>query len=398
MMDQKDRFLLAILVVLSLSVLVTGGLAVYLTLTREYEVGDGVAGGQTGEDHATVDSTAAATATTSGPRIAFVSDREGDVAVYVMDTDGSHLQRVSTPDLGFCFYPSWSPDGQRVAYVGVEGDLAAEDSTDVGIWISAADGSEHVHISHAVSGMSEIPPTWSPDGTLLAFAVEGEPAEGNSPGSTIHIARADGSGIERNISLPWTINHLTWSPVKDELLLVSNMPSTRMSAHVLSSDGEEITEVFRGALAADWSPDGEAVVVGGYASQEIIIIDIGQDDQDQTPRTVAQVTMQPVQVAWSPDSTYIAVATAGHYRQGYATILHIVTLETGEITTVVEGEGWLAWPHWSPDSHHLLFTWGKMSRRENLPFADLWGYDVASGEREQLTMGEGFEGLGVWSP
>ena len=34
----------------------------------------------------------------------------------------------------------------------------------------------------------------------------------------------------------------------------------------------------------------------------------------------------------------------------------------------------------------------------DLPYADLWLYDVASGELEQLTLGGGFDGLGVWSP
>jgi Tol biopolymer transport system component len=105
-----------------------------------------------------------------------------------------------------------------------------------------------------------------------------------------------------------------------------------------------------------------------------------------------------VQLAWSPDGAHIAIATTGHYRQDYATVLHVLTLETGELTTIVEGAGWLWWPDWSPDGHRLVFTWGQMGWRGNLPFADLWVYDVASGELTPLAAGEAYEGQGIWSP
>ena len=386
MTNRENKLLVAILAVLAAGVLLTGGLAIYLTLTREDEDGE------------TGDVTAEPTVTESAPsglRIAFVSDREGDAAIYVMntDTDGSNPQRVSASDQGFCLFPSWSPDGQRVAYVVLEeNDSTEEDDADTGVWVTMANGPEPVRVGHAVSDALFIQPTWSPDGTLLAFVAQGETAEGDDS-SVIHIARADGSGLERSIALPWTVHHLAWSPAGDELLLVSETADDRMSVHVLSSDGGESTEVFRGAVSADWLPGGREIVVGDYTSQQILVV-----GRDQEPRPVAQLTMQPVEIAWSPDSAHVAVATAGHYRQEYATALHVAALETGEITTVAEGRGWLAWPRWSPDGKRLLFMWGAMGRRPNLPFADLWIYDVASGEMEQLTTGEGFEGLGGWSP
>jgi Tol biopolymer transport system component len=112
------------------------------------------------------------------------------------------------------------------------------------------------------------------------------------------------------------------------------------------------------------------------------------------------MSLQPVEVAWSPDGAYVAIATAGHHSQGYGNNLHLVALETGEVTTVMQNEGWVVWANWSPDSTHLLLTMGPMIQRSgsDLPFADLWVYEVASGGREQLTFSEGFDGLGVWSP
>jgi Tol biopolymer transport system component len=386
--NEDNRLLIVILAVLTASVLLTGGLAIYLTLTRE--------GGATVavEPTSTVEPTVAATVPGES-HIAFISDRESYAAVYVMDTDGSHQQRVSGPDQGLYFNPSWSPDGRRVAYVGGAGDVP-----DNGVWVATADGAERVRVSHAISNVFGVRPTWSPSGTLLAFVAEGEPTEEDGPGSTIHIAQADGGGITQSFPLPWMVSDLAWSPAGGVLLLVGGLSDDDESSVQMLSIGEdggdeEITEVFRGALAADWSPDGETVVVGDYTSNAVLIV-----ETDREPLPVAQLTMQPVEVAWSPDGAFIAVATAGHHRQWYGNALYIVTLETGEVATVIENEGWVVWPNWSPDSGSLLFTMGPMRQRPgvDLPYADLWLYDVASGELEQLTWGGGFDGLGVWSP
>jgi len=379
-----------ILGMLTLSVLVTGGLAVYLTLVRAQE-GNAPAAEQPA---AIVQST---DTLTGEQRIAFVSDQEGGVAIYTMEADGSNAQRISDPALNFCAFPAWSPDGQRVAYVGTTGDPFADDEGEAAVWVSATDGSEHVQVSDAESGVIFTQPAWSPDGARLAF-VSWEEAEGDEEShSIIHIVRADSGEVERNLTFPSEIHQLAWSPTKDELLVVSGDPDARTYVHLMSTDSAEITELFRGAMMADWSPDGESIVVGDYTSQDVLVIEL-EDDQDLTPRPIAQMTMQPLEIAWSPDGARVAVATAGHYRQGYATIIKIVTVETGEIATLAEGHGWVGWPRWSSDGQRLTFTWGHLSRSPGMPRADLWLYDVASGQTEQLTAGEGFEGMGVWSP
>ena len=56
---------------------------------------------------------ATATDTTPG-RIAFVSTRDGNQEVYVVNTDGTGLTRL-TNDPGADYFPAWSPDGSRIA-------------------------------------------------------------------------------------------------------------------------------------------------------------------------------------------------------------------------------------------------------------------------------------------
>ena len=89
-------------------------------------------------------------------------------------------------------------------------------------------------------------------------------------------------------------------------------------------------------------------------------------------------------------AVYLTVARAGG----------AVGRAAGELTTVVREEGWLGWPAWSPDGQRLLFTMGPLRQRTGteLPYANLWTYELASGTLEQLTVREGFAGLGAWSP
>src|SRR3990170_229305 len=66
----------------------------------------------------TVAPTEAATAAPGPPgtaRIAFMSDRDGNGEIYVMNADGAGLARL-TNNLGQDINMDWSPDGTRIAF------------------------------------------------------------------------------------------------------------------------------------------------------------------------------------------------------------------------------------------------------------------------------------------
>ena len=51
-----------------------------------------------------------------GRRIAFVSERDGNPEIYVMNADGSQQTRLTTDSLPD-FSPAWSPDGRHIVRV-----------------------------------------------------------------------------------------------------------------------------------------------------------------------------------------------------------------------------------------------------------------------------------------
>jgi TolB protein len=67
--------------------------------------------------------------------MAFVSDRDGNAEIYVMNADGS-AQRRLTRDPASDADPVWSPDGQKIAFVNGAGQLERS-----GVYVMNADGS-----------------------------------------------------------------------------------------------------------------------------------------------------------------------------------------------------------------------------------------------------------------
>ena len=52
-----------------------------------------------------------------GKRVAFTSTRDGNYDIYVMNIDGSNVERVTSGDERDD-YPAWHPDSARVVFVG----------------------------------------------------------------------------------------------------------------------------------------------------------------------------------------------------------------------------------------------------------------------------------------
>ena len=69
-----------------------------------------------------------------GQRIAFISKRDENWNIYVVNADGSSLEARLTNDPQDDYFGSWSPDGQRIVFTRGSGEEA-------GIYVMNADGS-----------------------------------------------------------------------------------------------------------------------------------------------------------------------------------------------------------------------------------------------------------------
>lgn len=109
----------------------------------------------------------------NGGRIAFVSNRDGNVEVYVMNSDGSAPTRL-TNNPGYDGAPVWSPTGAQIAFMS-DRDGNHE------IYIMSADGSNQVNLTQNPANDSAAI-TWLPDGRIR-FNRDGTPFAMNPDGS-----------------------------------------------------------------------------------------------------------------------------------------------------------------------------------------------------------------------
>jgi len=123
-----------------------------------------------------------------GRSIAYMSNRSPDpdlqpdhIDLLVMPSAGGEARSIKTP-VGYKIMPSFSPDGQWIAYYGYEGDGLYYKNT--GLWVVPADGSAKprnltdkydLHISpmviNDIGAPEQMPPVWSRDGRTLYFQV-----------------------------------------------------------------------------------------------------------------------------------------------------------------------------------------------------------------------------------
>ena len=119
-----------------------------------------------------------------------------DPVIHVLKVD-SQLERSLSAGRA----PVWSPDGQRIAFFA-EGTLYGGGirAGGIGIHVIDVDGSNEIALTDQPN---DGPPTWSPDGTQIAFSRAGD----------IYVANADGSG-EMNItnSPDATDSNPAWAP------------------------------------------------------------------------------------------------------------------------------------------------------------------------------------------
>ena len=97
----------------------------------------------------------------TGKQIVFVSDRGGQPALYLSNSDGTNAQKIDLPDMGYVVDPSWSPNGQLLAFSW------RRPNGNYDIYVMDIASRQLVELTRD-EGRNERP-SWAPDGRHLAF-------------------------------------------------------------------------------------------------------------------------------------------------------------------------------------------------------------------------------------
>jgi TolB protein len=220
-------------------------------------------------------------AASSATRIGFISNRDGEPAMYIMETDGSAQQRLSPPGSSDVAL-AWSPDGERIAFISNRG----------GRWslqVMNADGGPAADLGEA---RGHERPAWSPDGNKLAFAAD---VEGNS--DIYVIAELRGSTRRRLTSEPSRETSPSWAPDGLHIAFTSNRDGTS-EVYVMNADGTDqkrLTSPPTAAVDVAWSPDGKSLAYVTRSGLFVMNAD-GSNARGLVTNRRAQA------VSWSPDS------------------------------------------------------------------------------------------------
>ena len=261
---------------------------------------------------ATVGAAAAATPASAAeplPPFAFSSTVDGDDEIFVRRADGRTVQLTHnrTHDRD----PAWSPDGRRLAYVSsADGDAE--------IMIMNADGSGRRQLTHNSTTSEGVPaedfsPTWSPDGTMIAFVSNRQTAGG----SQIYRMRADGS---REVPLTRTPPYVTnsspaWSPDGRHVAFGSDLAGVHnVEVYRMKADGSELRRLTRTADGIDdsmpeYSPDGRTLVFSSTRQGGVWDLFTMAPDGRQQTRLAGAPDLEEVFPQWTADGRRVMYMT-----------------------------------------------------------------------------------------
>jgi TolB protein len=186
-----------------------------------------------------------------GKRIAYVRGESGDSRVNLINIDGTG-DRALTPRGQHAIHPSWTPDGMRLLYCN-DDDLHPPAKNEAAVLaIDVASGK----VTTLISGGVNTYPIMSPDGRRIAYRhMVGE------MNSEVYLADADGSHIRNLTNHPSFEGWPSWSPDGSRIAFGANR-NGRYQIFLMNADGSNVhllANTEGRATAPKWARDGSHI-------------------------------------------------------------------------------------------------------------------------------------------
>ena len=143
--------------------------------------------------------------------------------IYKLRVDDHRLVRLSGSPKLRNWSPTWSPDGQKIAYTAFRDadDISTRDI----VVADASDGGNKTALTSGADGYNKYP-VWSPDGKWIAFTSFRDSASGRSEWAEgeLYVMRPDGSNQERLTFDDALDAPYDWSPDGKWILYLTHIP------------------------------------------------------------------------------------------------------------------------------------------------------------------------------
>ncbi len=242
-----------------------------------------------------------------GKKIVFEIKIEGVYQLFIMNPDGSGQVQI-THDAANHDTPAWSPDGRKIAYVSDKGGHSAIYVMKVGDVIDGSTGQKTVAtLDEKITDDKHeyIHPNWSPDSGRIIYCSDDDLKPPAKNASEIFSVDLKTRQVTTLIS-GGTNTYPSWSPHGKKIVFRRMLGEMNSEVFVANGDGSEARNLSN-HMAFDgwpaWSPDGTMIAFGSNRNANYQIFLMKADGSDV--RLLANTEGRATEPRWTPDGRTI---------------------------------------------------------------------------------------------